>query len=133
LASAAALRRSAKPVFLDLFISILYAHGKAAPGLKGRWFQIDGRHAIFQGNGRRHCAATWGARRAGSLPTRRNVGLVRLIASYLRAARLPLPTMLNGPHNRPDIQKSGECRLSNLHGGAGWRCTLSAISVAAKS
>src|SRR5258705_10429978 len=39
-ASAAALRRSAKPVFLDLSISILYAHGEAAPGPKGRWFQI---------------------------------------------------------------------------------------------
>src|SRR6202040_3606272 len=49
LASAAALRRSAKPVFLDLSISILSAHGEAAPGPKGRWFQIGARHAIFQG------------------------------------------------------------------------------------
>src|SRR3984893_8483250 len=48
-ASAAALRRSAKPVFLDLSISILYAHGEAAPGPMGRWFQIGARHAIFQG------------------------------------------------------------------------------------
>jgi len=47
-ASAAALRRSAKPVFLDLSISILYAHGEAAPGPKGRWFQIGARPAIFQ-------------------------------------------------------------------------------------
>src|SRR6266478_9255174 len=48
-ASAAALRRSAKPVFLDLSISVLYAHGEAAPGPRGRWFQIGARHAIFEG------------------------------------------------------------------------------------
>jgi hypothetical protein len=36
-------------VFLDLSISILYVHGEAARGLKGRWFQIGARHAIFQG------------------------------------------------------------------------------------
>ena len=36
-------------MFLDLSISILYAHGEAAPGPKGRWFQIGARHAIFQG------------------------------------------------------------------------------------
>src|SRR5437660_890736 len=47
-ASAAALRRSAKPIFLDLFISVFYARGEAAPGPKGRWFQIGARHAIFQ-------------------------------------------------------------------------------------
>src|SRR5437660_1615487 len=40
-ASAAALSRSAKLVFLDLFIS-----RESAPG---RWFQIGARYAIFQG------------------------------------------------------------------------------------
>jgi hypothetical protein len=48
-ASAAALRRSAKPVFLDLSISILCAQSEPAPGPKGRWFQIGACHAIFQG------------------------------------------------------------------------------------
>src|SRR5258707_5553494 len=48
-ASAAALRRSAKPVFLDLSISILYAQREAGRGPNGRWFQIGACHAIFQG------------------------------------------------------------------------------------
>ena len=47
-ASAVALRRSAKPVFLDLFISIVYAQEDRS-GPRGRWFQIGARHAIFQG------------------------------------------------------------------------------------
>src|SRR6266404_5350026 len=37
-ASAAALRRSAKPMFLDLSISVLCAHGEAVPGPKGSMF-----------------------------------------------------------------------------------------------
>jgi hypothetical protein len=42
------LRRSAKLVFLDLFISVSYAQ-ETAPGPRHRRFQIGARHAIFQG------------------------------------------------------------------------------------
>jgi len=48
-ASTAALRRSAKLVFLDLFISIFIRSRETALGPSGRWFQIGARHAIFQG------------------------------------------------------------------------------------
>ena len=47
-ASAAALRRSAKLVFLDLFISVLCAQGNGS-WPKDRRFQIGARHAVFQG------------------------------------------------------------------------------------
>ncbi len=48
-ASAAALRRSPNPVFLDLSISTYSLVGEAASGPKGRWFQIGVCRAIFQG------------------------------------------------------------------------------------
>ena len=44
-ASAAALRRSAKLVFLDLFISIPIRSREAAPDARDRWFQISSRPA----------------------------------------------------------------------------------------
>jgi hypothetical protein len=42
-----------------------------------------------------------------------------MIRGIVRAARLPLPTMLNGRIMGLTFHRSGECRLSNLHGGAG--------------
>src|SRR6266404_5159306 len=48
-ASAAALRRSAKPVFLNLFISVLCAQGKRLLVQADRRFQIGACHSVFPG------------------------------------------------------------------------------------